>query len=297
MASPTDVLKNLLDLTEPGAQTHEIISVGHTPKIGPPRIYGGQVLGQSVVAAQRTVGDDRPIHSLHGYFLRPGDPEKPITYGVAKLRDGRSFSARRVNAYQDGTPILSMSASFQVPGAGPIFQDAMPEGVPAPEDVPTLDEELADIDHPLKDMVTKYRPFDLRYPEGSLYARPAGTPQRHLVWMKTRAQLPDDPLLHRAALAFGSDFTQVETALRRMGTSWIGIQQLEASYASLDHSMWWHREARVDEWLLFDHHASTAQDGRSLIRSSVFTREGELVASVVQEAMIRLSEDHEYPLS
>ena len=251
MTSPTDVLKNLLDLTEPGAQTHETISVGHTPKVGPARVYGGQVLGQAVVAAQRTVADDRPIHSLHGYFLRPGDPQKPITYGVAELRDGRSFSARRVNAYQDGKPI----------------------------------------------MVTKYRPFDLRYPGGSLYVQPAEPPERHLVWMKTRADLPDDPLLHRAALAFASDFTQVETALRRMGVSWVGLDQLGASYASLDHSMWWHRDARVDEWLLFDHHATTAQDGRSLIRSSVFNREGQLVASVVQEAMIRLPEDQEYPLA
>ncbi|WP_304270684.1 acyl-CoA thioesterase II [Pseudoglutamicibacter cumminsii] len=297
MTSPTDVLKNLLDLTEPGAQTHEIISVGHTPKVGPARVYGGQVLGQAVVAAQRTVADDRPIHSLHGYFLRPGDPQKPITYGVAELRDGRSFSARRVNAYQDGKPIISMSASFQTPGSGPLFQDTMPEGVPAPEDVPTLDEELAHIDHPLKDMVTKYRPFDLRYPGGSLYVQPAEPPERHLVWMKTRADLPDDPLLHRAALAFASDFTQVETALRRMGVSWVGLDRLGASYASLDHSMWWHRDARVDEWLLFDHHATTAQDGRSLIRSSVFNREGQLVASVVQEAMIRLPEDQEYPLA
>ena len=284
MKSTTQLLRGLLELDSVGARTQEDIFVGHTPSLGPKRVFGGQVLAQSVMAATHTVEDDRPIHSLHGYFLRPGDPDTPITYGVSRLRDGRSFTARRVHAYQDGEPILSMIASFERPSEGIEFQDDMPSGVAAPESLPTASEELAGIDHPMARMWAEHRPFDMRYPEGSLYLRSPEVTSRNMVWMKTKEPFGDDPAMHRAALAYGSDFTLIETALRRSGTSWL---ESGGNIASLDHAMWWHRPARVDEWLLFVQEAPSAQGARALIRASVYNREGALVATVMQEGMIR----------
>jgi acyl-CoA thioesterase II len=284
MTSTTQLLRGLLDLDSVGARTTEDIYVGHTPSLGPKRVFGGQVLAQSVVAAARTVDEERPIHSLHGYFLRPGDPDTPITYGVERLRDGRSFSARRVHAYQGGEPILSMIASFELPGEGMNFQDEMPADVPAPESLPSAAEELGGIDHPMARMWAEHRPFDMRYPDGSLYLSSPAHPERNLVWMKTKEPFGDNPLEHQAALAYGSDFTLIETALRRAGTNWLTSG---SSIASLDHAMWWHRPARVDEWLLFVQHATSAQGARALIKASVFNQAGELVATVLQEGMIR----------
>jgi len=287
MTSPHP-LREILSLDAVGARTHEDIYVGHTPPLGPERVFGGQVLAQSMVAAARTVDEGRPIHSLHGYFLRPGDPSTPITYGVDRLRDGRSFSARRVHAYQDGKPILSMIASFETPAQGVEFQDTMPEGVAAPESLPTAAEELDGIDHPAARMWAEHRPFDLRYPEGSMYLRSPEVKERNLVWMRMKEPFGDDPLLNAAALAYGSDFTLIETALRRAGEAWISSR---SSIASLDHAMWWHRPARVDEWLLFVQDAPSAQGARALIRASVFNRAGELVATVMQEGMVRPPRD------
>ena len=284
MTSTTQLLRGLLNLDSGQARTTEDIFVGHTPSIGPKRVFGGQVLAQSIMAATRTVEEDRPIHSMHGYFLRPGDPEVPITYGVERLRDGRSFSARRVHAYQGGEPILSMIASFERPGEGVEFQDTMPEGVPDPESLPTAAQELAGIDHPMARLWAEHRPFDMRYPEGSIYLRTPKVTERNMVWMKMKEPFGDDPQEHRAALAYGSDFTMIETAIRRAGMAWATAG---ANIASLDHAMWWHRPARVDEWLLFVQDAPSAQGARALIRATVFNRAGELVATVMQEGMIR----------
>lgn len=288
MTSASDLLRDLLQLDSATARTDEDIFVGTTPRLGPPRVFGGQVLAQSAMAATRTVDPDRPIHSLHGYFLRPGDPSEPITYGVSRLRDGRSFSARRVQAYQDGAPILSMIASFELPGEGPEYQDTMPADVPDPETLPTAAEDLVGIDHPQARSWAEDRPFDVRYPEGSVYVHPSEVRERNLVWMRLKDPLDAEDGLHRAALAYASDYTLIETALRRAGTSWLQAAPTLHS-ASLDHAMWWHRPARADEWLLFVQDAPSAQASRALIRGSVFNRAGDLVATVAQEGMVRMA--------
>jgi acyl-CoA thioesterase-2 len=286
--SSTIDLPALLDLAPSEARTSEDIFVGHTPTTERGRVFGGQVLAQSIVAASRTVGEERFIHSLHGYYLRPGDPTDAITDGVPRLRDGRSFSARRVHAYQGGVPILSMIASFEVPGTGPSYQDPMPEGVADPETLPSIAESLKGIDHPKAREWAYGRPYDLRYPEGDTYLRNGSVTNRNLVWMKLKESYDAPANLQRAALAYASDYTLIETALRRAGESWISAAQKNMHMASLDHAMWWHRPARADEWLLYVQDAPTAQDSRALIRGSVFNRAGELVATVAQEGMVRL---------
>lgn len=286
MTSTTDKLRTLLELDPSQARTDEDIFVGHTPPLGPPRVFGGQVLAQSAMAASRTLSEERVLHSMHGYFLRPGDPNEPITYGVSRLRDGRSFSARRVQAYQSGQPILSMIASFEVPGDGPDYQQQPPRDIPDPESLPTAAEELEGVDHPRVRTWSQDRPFDLRYPDGSAYLRTPAVTERNVVWMKLKDSFDAPAAVHRAALAYASDYTMVETALRRSGRSWLeALPKLHM--ASLDHAMWWHRPARVDEWLLFVQDAPSAQDSRALTRGSMFNRAGELVATVNQEAMLR----------
>lgn len=286
-------LLDLLDLEGDGqTRTDEDIYVGHTPPQARERVFGGQVLGQSVIAATRTVAGDRPIHSMHGYFLRPGDASKPITFGVERLRDGRSFSARRVHAYQDGTPILSMIASFQDPAEGLEHQAPMPVGMPQPEDLPTTADLLGKIDHPVAREWAFQRPFDIRYIDEPLYfeaPRNAGERKAsNAVWMKAYEKLPDDQAIHRAALAFGSDYTLLESVLRRHGLPWItpGI-----SVASLDHAMWWHRPVRADEWLLYVQQSPSASGARGLGQGQFFTRDGVLVATVAQEGMVRVPND------
>lgn len=287
MNSSAAMLRDVLDLAPSEARTDEDIFVGTTPEMGPRRVFGGQVLAQSLMAAARTVEPGRPAHSMHGYFLRPGDPDSPITYGVSRLRDGRSFSARRVQAYQEGVPILSMIASFETPGSGPDYQDRMPQGVPDPESLPTAAQDLADVHDPRAEAWAFQRPFDLRYPEGSLYISTPEVTERNLVWMRLKEDFDAPEAMHCAALAYASDYTLIETALRRAGTNWVQAAP-SLHMASLDHAMWWHRPARADEWLLFAQDATSAQGSRALIRGSIFNRAGELVATVAQEGMVRL---------
>lgn len=284
---PTKALIGLLDLSgADGAQTDEEIFVGVSLPQPRSRVFGGQVLAQALAAAIRTVEDNRPVHSMHGYFLRPGDANQPITFGVQRLRDGRSFSARRAHAYQDGVPILSMIASFQVPDDGITHQDPMPEGVPDPDDVPSTADLLGGLDHPVAQHWAYERPFDVRHIESSIYLNVDGERTAHnAVWMKTLGPLPDDPDLHRAALAYASDYTLLEPVLRRHGLSWITEGM---SVASLDHAMWWHRPARVDEWLLYVQDSPNASGSRGLAFGRIFNQAGQLVASVAQEGMVRI---------
>jgi acyl-CoA thioesterase-2 len=249
------------------------------------RVYGGQVLAQSLVAAARTLPSERSAHSMHGYFLRPGNAEEPITFGVQRLRDGRSFSARRTHAYQDGVPILSMIASFQVPAPGLDHQEDFPEGIPDPETLPSTAELLAKVDHPARSMVLD-RPYDIRHVQAPLYVAAKGERvAANAVWMKTKGPMPDDENLHRAALAFGSDFTLLESILRQHGVSWVTPGM---NVASLDHAMWWHRPVRVDDWLLYVQSSPSASGARGLSVGKIFNRRRELVATVAQEGMIRL---------
>ncbi|HSU70758.1 MAG TPA: acyl-CoA thioesterase II [Micrococcaceae bacterium] len=286
-ADPMQSLLEVLDLSDAaGAQTDEEIFVGVSQEQPAQRVFGGQVLAQAVIAAIRTVDIDRPVHSMHGYFLRPGDANAPITFGVQRLRDGRSFSARRTHAYQNGVPILSMIASFQVPDAGIEHQDPMPLEVPDPESLPTAADLLGKFNHPVAQAWAFERPFDIRHLDGSIYLTVDGDRvAAQGVWIKTVGPMPDDPNLHRAALAYASDYTLLEPSLRRHGISWVSPG---LSIASLDHAMWWHRPVRVDEWLLYVAESPSASGARGLNLGKIFDRSGQLVASVAQEGMIRI---------
>ncbi|MEE1620648.1 acyl-CoA thioesterase II [Zafaria sp. J156] len=289
---PTASLLGLLDLDgEFDARTDEDIFIGHSPEQPRQRVFGGQVLAQSVVAASRTVSADRPVHSMHGYFLRPGDARKPITFGVQRLRDGRSFSARRVHAYQEGVPILSMIASFQEPAEGLEHQARMPEGIPNPESLPSTADLLGRFKHPMAQEWAYNRPFDIRHVDTPLYVegpRRADRSATNAVWMKTFGPVEGDQAVQRAALAYGSDYTLLESVLRRHGLPWVTPGM---SVASLDHAMWWHRPVRVDEWLLYVQESPSASGARGLCEGRFFNRDGLLVATAAQEGMIRVPDD------
>jgi acyl-CoA thioesterase II len=283
LTQPT--LLEVLDLRENGVDDRgQDLFVGASQRQPHGRVFGGQVLGQTIVAAGRTVDPSRPVHSMHGYFLRPGDSSEPITFSVERLRDGRSFSARRVHAIQYDKPILSMIASFQSDSPGVDHQDEMPE-VPAPEDLPSARELLGSIDHPVAQAWAHDRPVDLRHVQHPVYWQAdENRVARQAVWMRVPGTLPDDELLHRAVLGYASDYTLLESVLRRHGLTW-ATPGLKA--ASLDHAMWWHRPARADEWLLYVQASPSASGARGLGIGRIFSRDGRLVASVGQEGMLR----------
>lgn len=250
------------------------------------RVFGGQVLAQCLVAAQSTMDASRAVHSLHGYFLRAGDIQLPISFAVDRLRDGRSFSTRRVQAFQNGEPIFSMIASFQDADPGIEHQDDFPADIPAPEDLPSARELLGDIDHPVAQYWAKARPFDMRHVSSPIYFEAKGEKVAHqAVWIKALGELPSDSGLHTAALAYVSDYTILEPIFRRHGIAWThpGLKS-----ASLDHAMWFHRQAKVDEWMLYVQESPSAQGGRGLSLGRIFSRDGQLLATVAQEGMVRI---------
>ena len=286
MSDPLAGLLHALDLTDTGARTSEDIFTGPSQWMPLGRVFGGQVLAQSLVAAQRTISEDRSVHSMHGYFLRPGNVELPITFSVDRIHDGRSFSTRRTQAYQDGVPILSMIASFQDEDEGLEHQTDMPRNLPQPEDLPSAAESLSGIDHPVANFWATQRAFDLRHIPSPIYFSVEGDHVPHqAIWVKALGTLPDDPKLHRAALAYASDYTILEPILRAHGVSW-GTRGLKA--ASLDHAMWFHRFGRVDEWMLYVQESPNARGGRGLSLGRIFSREGALLASIAQEGMVRV---------
>jgi acyl-CoA thioesterase-2 len=249
------------------------------------RVYGGQALGQSIVAAQRTVDPGRPVHSMHAYFLRAGDDHEPITFAVERLRDGTSFSARRVQALQFGRPILSMIASFQRPATGLDHQQPPPQ-VPDPETLPTLQERFGQHAGAAAQRWLRRRPMDLRHVEDPVFVTPATDhASRQCVWMRSTEPMPDDPALHAAVLAYASDYSMLEPVLRPHG---LAFADPGLKLASLDHAMWFHRAARADGWLLYVLDSPSAQGARGLGTARVYTRDGILVATVVQEGMVRL---------
>ncbi|WP_210506150.1 acyl-CoA thioesterase II [Naasia sp. SYSU D00057] len=286
MTDPLEALLAALDLTDTGARTSEDIFTGPSQWSPNGRVFGGQVLAQSLLAAVRTLAEDRIVHSMHAYFLRPGDVQHPITFSVDRIHDGRSFSTRRTQAYQQGLPILSMIASFQVEDVGLEHATPMPEGLPEPESLPSAAEVLGAIEHPIARHWALSRPFDMRHVPSPVYVRVEGERVAHqAVWFRTIGPMPDEPNLHRAALAYASDYTILEPIQRRHGVPWTtpGLKM-----ASLDHAMWWHRFARVDEWLLYVQESPSAQGGRGLSQGRIYDRSGLLVASVAQEGMIRV---------
>lgn len=285
MSDPLAGLLAALDLTDTGARTREDIFTGPSQPTPTGRVFGGQVLAQALVAATRTVPADRPVHSMHCYFLRPGDAALPITFSVDRIHDGRSFSTRRTQAYQSGEPILSMIASFQHVDEGLEHQTEMPD-VPDPESLPGAADVLAGVDHPVAQFWATQRAFDLRHVEESVYLTAARErSSRQAVWMRARGSMPDDPQLHRAALGYASDYAILEPTLREHGVAWStpGLK-----VASLDHAMWWHRDGRADEWLLYVQESPAAIGGRGLSLGRIFSRDGVLLASVAQEGMIRV---------
>jgi len=244
---------------------------GRQPDTSLQRVFGGQVLGQALAAAYRTAPADRAAHSLHAYFLRPGDPAVPIIYDVQTLRDGRSFSARRVAARQHGHPIFYLSASFQVEESGPDHRDVAPV-VPAPDELPSLDFHADWAALEVKDAGSSRAGGELEDPLHPALAR---------VWMRTAGPLPDDPVTHQCALAYMSDLTL-------LGASMVPHRgQALLQTASLDHAMWFHRPFRADEWLLYDQVSPTASGARGLSIGRIFDQDGMIVATAVQEGLLR----------
>ncbi|MFZ2964296.1 MAG: acyl-CoA thioesterase II [Rhodoglobus sp.] len=286
MADPLSEMLASLNLTDTGARTREDIFTGHSQPMPSGRVFGGQVMAQALVAAQRTISPERHAHSMHGYFLRPGDLELPITFSVDRIHDGRSFSTRRTQAYQDGQPILSMIASFQDDDPGLDHQVAMPSELPDPESLPSTADTLAGVDHSVARAWAMERSFDVRHVPSPIYLTVEGErTETQAVWMKTVRPMPDDRDLHQAALVYASDFTIQESVLRRHGVPWStpGLK-----VASLDHAMWLHRPGRVDDWLLYVQESPTAVGGRGLAQGRVYSRDGVLLASVAQEITVRV---------
>ncbi|MCR2763732.1 acyl-CoA thioesterase II [Microbacterium sp. zg.B48] len=275
----------VLDLSHSGARTTEDIFTGVSQSMPYGRVFGGQVLAQSIVAAERTTPEGRAAHSMHGYFLRPGDASKGITFAVDRIHDGRSFSTRRTQAFQEGVPIFSMIASFQDEGPGVEHAEPMPEGLPAPEDLPDLEAQLAGV-HPMSRRLFVDRPLDLRHIPSSIYLTAEDEPApRQAVWVRTRRALPADQRTHRAVLAYLSDLTIQESILRAHGIAWAtpGLK-----VASLDHAMWWHRPGLADDWMLYVQESPSARGGRGLATGRIYSRDGTLIASVAQEIMVRV---------
>lgn len=286
MSDPLAGFLAALDLADTGARTREDIFTGPSQWMPGGRVFGGQVLAQALVAASRTVPEDRVVHSMHGYFLRPGDVEQPITFSVDRIHDGRSFATRRTQCYQSGEPILSMIASFQDRDPGLEHSVTMPEGVPDPESLPSTAEVLGSSTHPVAQFWSTQRAFDIRHIQTPVYFPGDGERStKQAVWMKSIGKLPDDPNLHRAALAYASDYAILEPIMRAHGVAW-GTPGLKA--ASLDHAMWWHRDGRVDEWLLYEQESPVALGGRGLSFGRIFSRDGVLLATVAQEGMVRV---------
>ena len=260
---------------------------GKQPEESLQRVFGGQVAGQALVAAGRTVPTDRPVHSLHAYFLRPGDPSIPIVYEVDRLRVGRSFTTRRVVAIQHGKAIFNLSASFHVDEPGLQHAASMP-AVPRPETLASLHTRMAPYAAELDGRYTRPRPIDIRYVEDPpRIAQDAGTGHPYSrVWMRADGQLPDDPLLHVCAVTFASDMTLLDSSLLVHGLSWgNGVFG-----ASLDHAMWFHRPFRADDWFLYDQESPWTGGARGLARGSIYTGDGQLAVSVVQEGLLRVKE-------
>ena len=252
------------------------------------RVFGGQVAGQALVAAGRTVPDDRPVHSLHAYFIRPGDPSIPLVYLVERVRDGRSFTTRRVSAVQHGRTIFTLSASFHRAEEGPEHADPMPH-VPSPDAIAPTAERMEKIFGPAIHDWFGGNPIDIRH-IGPLTFEAARDPSlrttRNLVWLRADGDLPDDPLLHVCLVTYASDMTLLDSVLLAHGLSWADGR---TTGASLDHAMWFHGRFRTDRWLLYAQDSPVARGATGLARGEMYTADGELVVSVVQEGLIRTS--------
>lgn len=282
MTSAIDELITLLDL--------EVVEVnifrGVSPQENRQRVFGGQVAGQALVAAARTVDDkSRSVHSLHAYFLRPGDPSIPILYEVDRIRDGKSFTTRRVIAIQHGKAIFNLQASFQINEPGLEHFIEMPKDLPKPESLPDFKTRMEPFKEQIGDWFDRPRPIDLRYIDSDPISRKNTKSLGQKLWMRADGKLPDDPVLHACIVTYASDMSLLDTTLLPHGRSWTeqGIQM-----ASLDHVMWFHRPFRADDWLLYDQTAISTSNARGIASGYIFSQSGELVVTVVQEGLTRL---------
>lgn len=298
---PITNLLDALDLTEVGQRRIDVsgrhatnsssvrVFVGTSLPMPHGRVFGGQVLAQCIMAAGHTVASepDRVLHSLHGYFLRPGDSNEDIDFSVETMRDGGSFSARRVHAIQDDEILLSMICSFQHPAGGLDHADEIPPA-PDPDTLVSDAELMVALDHPLARGFARRDGIELRHVDGQIWGRSeADHDPNQRVWLRAVGHLPDDPLVHAAVLAYSSDYSLLEPVLRRHGITWLDPR---LRVASLDHAMWFHRPHRSGDWMLYVQDTPSAQSGRGLAMARMFARDGTLVATVAQEGMIRLKE-------
>lgn len=264
---------------------------GQSEHLGLPQVYGGQVVGQSLSAAKKTVNPNLFVHSFHSYFLLPGDPLKPIVYDVENIRDGGSFSTRRVKAIQNGRPIFFMTASFQITEPGFEHQDKMPDHIPMPETL-SSEQELAGkfeslLPEAAKILLLGEKPFEVRpvYPVNML--EPQVMPPKQYLWLKATGAMPSEQGIHQYLLAYTSDWGFLPTALMPHGVS---LMTRKMKVATIDHSMWFHRPIKMDEWLLYEIESTSASGARGFVRGKIYDRQGTLVASTAQEGLMRHSE-------
>lgn len=283
----SQALKKLLDLLFL-EKIEEGIFRGQSEDLGLRQVFGGQVVGQAIYAAKQTVPTDRVVHSFHSYFLRPGDSSKPIIYDVETLRDGNSFSARRVSAIQNGKPIFYMTASFQSQEEGFEHQNTMPD-VPPPEGLMSETDIARKFAHlipeKVRDKFIGHQPIEMRPVKFHNPLQGSTAEPNRYVWLKANGEMPDDLRVHQYLLGYASDFNFLPTALQPHG---IGFLEPGVQIATIDHSMWFHRPFRLDDWLLYAVESTSASGARGFVRGQIYNREGVLVASTVQEGVIRL---------
>ncbi len=284
MTTPMEQLLGILDLEE---LEHNLYR-GRSPQVEWQRVFGGQTIAQALVAAQRTVDADRHVHSLHAYFMLPGDIKVPIVYQVDRIREGSSFTTRRVTAVQHGQAIFSLEASFQVREKGLDHQMPMPHDVPAPETLPSQRELLQTVEN-IPDAIRKFwareRPLDIRPVNVEHYSSRDKLPPRQNVWIRLNGPVPDDARLRPVLLAYLSDMTLLDTSTFAHGR---GLFDPDIQAASLDHAMWFHRAHPLDDWLLYAQDSPSTSGSRGFSRGALYARDGTLIASVAQEGLIRL---------
>ncbi|MDW6003563.1 acyl-CoA thioesterase II [Vibrio mangrovi] len=285
----SDALDNLLELLKL-EKLEEGLYRGDSEHLGLPQVYGGQVIGQALSASRYTVDPERTVHSFHSYFLYPGDPEKPIIYDVENLRDGRSFSTRRVKAVQNGRPIFYLTASYHGEASGFEHQNTMPE-IPGPENYASESELMAQIAHLVPESVRKMfcrdKPIEIRPVHVVNPFKPEKLEAKQYLWIRANGKLPNDQLIHQYLLGYASDWGFLITALQPHGVTLMtpGFQ-----VATIDHSIWFHRPFNMDEWLLFAIESPSTGNGRGLVRGEIYNQQGVLVASAMQEGVMRYTE-------
>ncbi|KDM93132.1 acyl-CoA thioesterase II [Photobacterium galatheae] len=284
MSKELNELLNLLHLE----QLEQGLFRGQSQHLGLPQVYGGQVIGQSLSAAKETVSEQRFVHSFHSYFLLPGDPQKPIIYDVENLRDGKSFSTRRVQAIQNGRPIFYLTASYQGLEDGFNHQSQMPANIPPPESLKSEQEHVKALADQLPgrfvDTFGCERPIEVRPVHVINPLHPQSQAAKQYLWIKANGEMPNDPRIHQYVLAYASDWGFLVTALQPHGVT---LLTPKMQVATIDHSMWFHRPFRMDDWLLYAIDSPSASGSRGLVRGEIYNRQGELVATAVQEGLMR----------